>query len=474
MHDRIPAPGKANRVKITMDDGTAIEGVLSYADDATQEGSAYIKANVLPDDVCAKLNIDPETSEPKDAFLAAAQRIIYENAYSEQAPLLGMEEDRPTATAEFNVGAIGEYVLALGGYLSGSDTSSYTGVAYNVNTLTQTAVTADRVGPCGNSAPVGDYIIFAGGGRYNSSGGSFAVAINEMLTTTNAPRLNDSGGRGVGAACNDSYAIFAGGFYGSQPRDCFTAYSETLTADYSLYFSAGQYIGGATAGDGEYALLAGYYKGGNSDYTRGDVYSYSTTLTQQKITSLPGNRCGSGGASINGYAIFAGGSSRSLSSPTNDVVAYSATLTQSGPANLSTARVPGKSTTNGGGCNTTNYAVISGTEDFAAEMYNSTLAKSQLPALPTPIAYAAVASSDDKVFFFARDNTTFPVIVGMWDAVNQYRLNLTIPMGWAYDFGGGATTVTEETQISLASPNPFNGVVYPSMITRTGAITGNL
>ena len=68
MKDRLPAPGKANRVKITTDDGTVIEGVLSYADDATQEGSAYNKANVLPDDVCETLRLtgDPE---PKDAFL---------------------------------------------------------------------------------------------------------------------------------------------------------------------------------------------------------------------------------------------------------------------------------------------------------------------------------------------------------------------------------------------------------------------
>ena len=57
-------------MKITQDDGTVVEGVLSYADDATQEGSAYTKGNVLPDDVCNAYNIDKVTSEPKDAFLA--------------------------------------------------------------------------------------------------------------------------------------------------------------------------------------------------------------------------------------------------------------------------------------------------------------------------------------------------------------------------------------------------------------------
>jgi hypothetical protein len=70
MRDRLPAPGKENRVKITLDDGRTVEGVLSFADDATQEGSTYTKGNVLPDDVCDTLGIDRAQSEPKDAFLA--------------------------------------------------------------------------------------------------------------------------------------------------------------------------------------------------------------------------------------------------------------------------------------------------------------------------------------------------------------------------------------------------------------------
>ena len=70
MRDRVPTPGRENRVKITQDDGTIVSGVLEYNDQATQEGSAYNKANVLPDDVCNAYNIDKVTSEPKDAFLA--------------------------------------------------------------------------------------------------------------------------------------------------------------------------------------------------------------------------------------------------------------------------------------------------------------------------------------------------------------------------------------------------------------------
>ena len=67
MRDRLPAYGMANRVKITQDDGTIVEGVLSYADGATQQGSAYNKSNVLPDIVCMTLGLSTE-SEPRDLF----------------------------------------------------------------------------------------------------------------------------------------------------------------------------------------------------------------------------------------------------------------------------------------------------------------------------------------------------------------------------------------------------------------------
>lgn len=72
MRDRLPAPGKENRVRIRQDNGQVVEGVLEYADDATQDGSAYTKGNVLPDDVCSLLDIDENTSEPKDAFAKLA------------------------------------------------------------------------------------------------------------------------------------------------------------------------------------------------------------------------------------------------------------------------------------------------------------------------------------------------------------------------------------------------------------------
>lgn len=79
MRDRVPTPGKENRVRITQDDGQIVEGVLSYADDATQEGSAYTKGNVLSDEVCDLMALDHDESEPDDAFryLALMQASVY-------------------------------------------------------------------------------------------------------------------------------------------------------------------------------------------------------------------------------------------------------------------------------------------------------------------------------------------------------------------------------------------------------------
>lgn len=74
MQDRVPTPGKENRVRIRLDDGQTIEGVFEYADEAIVQGSAYNKENVLPDDVCVALGIDT-SSELKDALNSLVKKI---------------------------------------------------------------------------------------------------------------------------------------------------------------------------------------------------------------------------------------------------------------------------------------------------------------------------------------------------------------------------------------------------------------
>ena len=68
MRDRIPTPGKENRVKITQDDGQVVEGVLEYADGATQQGDAWSKGNVLPDSIPRSLGLSMQNPQVKDVF----------------------------------------------------------------------------------------------------------------------------------------------------------------------------------------------------------------------------------------------------------------------------------------------------------------------------------------------------------------------------------------------------------------------
>lgn len=75
MKDRIPAPGKEGRVKLTLDDGQAIEGVLEMADDAIEEGTPYGKATCLTDATAAALGLEGENPTINDAFTSMIPNI---------------------------------------------------------------------------------------------------------------------------------------------------------------------------------------------------------------------------------------------------------------------------------------------------------------------------------------------------------------------------------------------------------------
>ena len=98
MRDRIPEPGKANRIRITLDNGNVVEGVLSYADNAQQAGSVYSKGNVLPDVVCSALGLDTDAAEPKDAFWTLAALAASGGGSGDAGALEDMEMDAQRVT----------------------------------------------------------------------------------------------------------------------------------------------------------------------------------------------------------------------------------------------------------------------------------------------------------------------------------------------------------------------------------------
>lgn len=120
MRDRIPTPGKENRVKITQDDGQVIEGVFSYADEAIQEGSFYNKANVLPDEVCDHLGIDRQTAEPKDGFSTLfnmIDRLEKSVTYFELASYIGTGAYGSSNPSIITFGFSPDIILHIGYYI---------------------------------------------------------------------------------------------------------------------------------------------------------------------------------------------------------------------------------------------------------------------------------------------------------------------------------------------------------------------
>lgn len=57
MTDRVPTPGKEGRVKIRLDDGSTIEGVLEMADDPLADGTPFRKSTMLTDQTADKLGL---------------------------------------------------------------------------------------------------------------------------------------------------------------------------------------------------------------------------------------------------------------------------------------------------------------------------------------------------------------------------------------------------------------------------------
>lgn len=466
MYDRIPAPGKANRVKITMDDGTVIEGVLSYADDATQEGSAYSRANVLPDDVCAQLAIDPQTSEPKDAFLAAAQRIRYENAYTEYGFFgqnLGMRGDQ---TDTFLLGELGDMVV---GYVDGENVNSF----YYDERLTYHN---DLQIPHGDSisrkakACIGEYLVFftdATVGGANEYGVMFAL--NNMLTyqTITNTFVNSSYQSGYSGANNSNYAIFM--YNISSYNAGLVCVNSALTisnfADYpytNVYLSTG-----GTNGD-EYALFAG----GRASNGYGTTYAVAcdTALTLHTLSGISVSAVYLASAYINGYCIFGGGNNR----VSGDIdrhgyaTAYSPTLVKTNVAILNQGGVADYANNKNGAVSAPEYAIFGvASPSFYPTAYNSSLTKSDFNTHGVSLAHCNLAILGPFILGSA-------AVLNGYSSVSSYTeiytLELIIPENWSLLLDGTSTLYQAETAVVIGDETPINCMIYPAGMTYTGQI----
>lgn len=145
MRDRVPAPGRENRVKLTQDDGTVLSGVLAYDDQATQEGSTYTKGNVLPDDACDLLLLDREQAEPKDAFMILG--LLHADVYGRVEITVRNSSNQPVSGISFLIGTVQVKTDANGVAYTDLPVGSYTArftsaldISFSQSTLSVAAV----------------------------------------------------------------------------------------------------------------------------------------------------------------------------------------------------------------------------------------------------------------------------------------------------------------------------------------------
>lgn len=280
MLDRVPTPGRENRVKITQDDGTVVAGVLEYDDQATQEGSPYTKGNVLPDDVCELMSLDTISSEPDDAFryLALMQASVYGKIVvtvtSNGLPLEGVVFTLANSTLTTDANGKASLILSPGNY-----TAKFTNTLDLTFSPTSFSVTSTK-------------------GKINYYTAKATELSNNQTTITSSqtfrfsPRVKEFdvfcvGGGGSGAAATMIYDLKRrGAVAATGGASGYTATTLNQTYDSSKDISVTIGAGGAAA-----------------SATQSVITDSSGSLGGQRVKDIDGNPGGATSVSYNGSVI---------------------------------------------------------------------------------------------------------------------------------------------------------------------------
>lgn len=290
-------------------------------------------------------------------------------------------------------------------------------------------IVGNSSGRCMHGAEtIGDYAIFAGGeipsGQTNNT-----TIYNSSLTKTSATFLGEAR-YNIGTATTNNHAIFYTGYtnksstMGTYSVD---AYDSALTHSYPtqsnsrLHETAGASING-------YALFAGGRGGSTAARI---VYSYDSSLTYMGRDSLTETATLLAATTVEGYALFGGGLRSVSAGVSANVWAYNGSITRSEPTALSLARYELAATTVG------DYALFAGGMDDnntttgqtvgTVDAYNASLTRITATSLSVP-RYSLAATSLGEYAIFAggfRNGATGSQNVGYLALVDVYDTSLT-------------------------------------------------
>ncbi|MCI8336980.1 MAG: hypothetical protein HFI72_07500 [Peptococcaceae bacterium] len=450
MKDRLPTPGKENRVRIRQDDGQVVEGVLECADEATQSGSTYCKANVLPDDVCDYLTLDKKEAEPKDAFLSLEPaKIQFTNVTTTDR----VKKDNiatPLSAARYELAAatVGNYALFAGGINSAYSRVNTLDI-YNASLVRNSSkiIYDSCSGLCGVSSD--NYALFAGGRGENDSNGHAVYidtvnAFDASLTRTLAADLTKARENAAGASIG-GYILFAGG---ESSTDIVEAYNANLTkvSVPSLSSKRRRASGGSNH---NYALFSGSSTVDtyNSSLTRG-VAEPLRIATDDKLPT----------ATIGGYVLLCNGHTSTM-----NIDAYDGNLTKTLPTELSQARTRLTATA------INNYALFGGGATYATvDAYNASLVRSMPTALSQARRDLAAAAVGKYGLFAGGSNGN-----SIFDTVDVYEAvvsEISIPPYSKYYFAG----VTNGEEQTIKGKDIVSGVPLTGYIKKITELSGRI
>ena len=294
----------------------------------------------------------------------------------------------------------GDYaIIAGGGAYSGDDFTPYGTVdCYNKSLTRSNADDLSTTRYDLSGASVGNYALFAGG-QYSTSRRNTVDAYDSSLVRTTASTLSQA--RSCCGTCTiGSYALFIGGESSNTNNSTVVnAYNESLTRSTltALPSSAGAV---SSAPVGNYAVF-------NLNNSRGTLYAYTSSLTRVAAGTMSFGRnyqfCAS---SVDGYVVFAGGTSTSSN---NIVDALDENLTMVSTSTISTVRTIQTTVSIKG------FALF-GSGSVCVDMFDKSLTNTILPALSDGRTFSSATAIGDYALFCGggASNTT------QTDAVDAY------------------------------------------------------
>lgn len=306
--------------------------------------------------------------------------------------------------------------------------------------------------------------------------GMFSGVTKSIANLPNSKWVNSSAGS-VG-----NYVVFAGGYNTSSniqaQTDWACYYNKSGTAGSIGGLShARQYAVSATIGNNKsYVIFGGGYSNGSGGQV-GQVDGYSTSLSRSTLTDFTEQRYEHATASINNYALFAGGTGSGSSEKyrkKSSIEVYDSSFTKYGNIYLTGTK------TNLGGASNNTYAIFAGGTGYingnaatfdTVDSYNASLTRQSLSTLLYAAPYISGASVGDYALFCGGSGTTASQQACAYDSsgtrtsdisrlINSYGSNGVSGDNFAFFIGG----YDASTNSAISSGERYNSSLTASLM----------